>query len=325
MLHDAPKVSVVIPSYRRRSHLLKVLDQLVPQTYQPHEVFIVDASPLIEQLTNAQVAGYPLWLNYLRYVGRGNASRQRNEALKLSTGEIVLFLDDDVVFGPELIEKYIAAFHETGADAINGLVLIPGEQPSQTPKLLHPIPIQHSGGPNYQAYDGIVETHVICSASLAVTRSALLAVDGFDEQLHGTRDDVDLGIRIMKKDLRVIHHNGPQVLHLMARGNGSRSPEMGREWATANLFYFQFTHYWPRRRALLLWRTVWDYCRPSRHWLTPLVIMKRYIGVFRSYREAIRRVKEGALLGSLPQKPEVASGKPERLMSGQSARVVSHG
>jgi GT2 family glycosyltransferase len=325
MLCNAPKVSVVIPSYRRRSHLLKVLDQLVPQTYQPHEVFVVDASPLIEQLTNAQVAGYPQWLHYLRYVGRGNASRQRNEALKRFTGEIVLFLDDDVVFGPELIEKYIAAFRETGADAINGMVLIPGEKPSQTPKLLHPIAIQQSGGPNYQAYEGIVETHVICSASLAVTRSALLAVDGFDEQLHGTRDDVDLGIRIMKKDLRVLHHNNPQLLHLMARGNGSRSPEMGREWATANLFYFQFTHYWPRRRALLLWRTVWDYCRPSRHWLTPHVILKRFIGAFRAYREAMRRVNEGPLLASLPQEQEAASGRPERRLTSQTAPVISHG
>ena len=325
MLPDAPKVSVIIPSYRRRSHLLKVLDQLVPQTCQPHEVFVVDASPLIEQLTNAQVAGYPHWLNYLRYVGRGNASRQRNEALKRCSGEIVLFLDDDVVFGPELIEKYIAAFQETGAEAINGMVLVPGEEPSQAPKLLRPISIQNSGGPNYQAYNGIIETHVICSANLAVTRLALMEVGGFDEQLHGTRDDVDLAIRMVNKSLRVVHHNGPQLLHLMARGNGSRSPEMGREWATANLFYFQFTHYWPRRRALLLWRTVWDYCRPSRHWLTPYVIAKRYVGVFRAYREAIRRVNEGPLLCTPSQEHESALKQPEHLSMGQGSRVASHG
>jgi GT2 family glycosyltransferase len=325
MLPDVPKVSVIIPSYRRRSHLLKVLDQLVPQTRQPHEVFIVDASPLIEQLTNTQVAGYPRWLHYLRYVGRGNASRQRNEALKRCSGEIVLFLDDDVVFGPELIEKYIAAFQETGADGINGMVLVPGEKPSQAPKLLRPIPIQHAGGPNYQAYDGIVETHVICSANLAVTRSALMAAGGFDEQLHGTRDDVDLALRMVSKGLRVIHHNGPQLLHLMARGNGSRSPEMGREWAATNLFYFQFTHYWPRRRALLLWRTVWDYCRPSRHWLTPHVIAKRYVGVFRAYREANRRVNDGPLLCSPSPDQEVGSKQPELLTTGLATRVVSHG
>lgn len=325
MLPDAPKVSVIIPSYRRRSHLLKVLDQLVPQSYQPHEVYVVDASPLVEQLSNTQVAGYPRWLHYLRYVGPGNASRQRNEALQHCSGDLALILDDDVVFGPELIEKYVEAFQETGADAINGVVLIPGEKLSQTPKLLHPIPIQCSGGPNYQAYDGILETHVICSASFAATQSALMAVGGFDEQLYGTRDDVDLGIRLMAKGYRVIHHNGPQLLHLMARGNGSRSPEMGRQWATANLFYFQFTHYWPRRRSLLLWRTLWDYCRPSRHWLTPPVIGKRALGVFRAYHEAIRRINDGPVFCPLPEHCEAGPETFGSVKTAQSARTVNHG
>jgi len=325
MLSDAPKISVVIASYRRHSHLLKVLDQLVPQRYQPHEVFIVDASPLVEQLTDSQIASYPDWLYYLRYVGRGNASRQRNEALMRCSGDIALFLDDDVEFGPDLLEKYVAAFQESGADGVNGVVLIPGEKLSRAPKLLHPIPIQRPGGPNYQAYDGIIETHVICSASFGATRSALMAVGGFDEQLYGTRDDVDLALRMVRNGFRVIHHNGPQVLHLMVRGNGSRSPELGLVWSTANLFYFQFTHRWRRCRMLLLGRTLWDYCRPSRHWLTPHLIGARWLGVIRAYHEAMGRVNEGPRLGWSPGNHEAGAGEPENLAFGQPARTVSHG
>jgi len=309
----APTISVVIASYRRRSHLLKALDQLAVQSRQPQEVFVVDASPVEEQLSTTRIMQYPAWLRYMRFTERGNASRQRNVALKLCTGDIVLFLDDDVEFGPSFLEQYLTAFGETGAEAINGLVLVPGETPSHAPKLLRTIPIQYPGGPNYQAYDGVIETHVICSASFAATRTALLAVGGFDEQLHGSRDDVDLGIRLMKNGCRVVHHNGPQLLHLMARGNGSRSPEMGREWATANLFYFQFKHYWPDRRAWLKWRTVWDYCRPSRHWLTPGVIVKRWLGVSRAYREALRRAGEGPKLGAFSSEAETL------------AQAVNHG
>ena len=325
MLPDAPKVSVIIASYRRRSHLLKVLDQLVPQRYQPHEVFIVDASPLVEQLTDAQVASYPNWLYYLRYVGPGNASRQRNEALTRCTGDIVLFLDDDVEFAPDLIEKYIAAFQESGADGVNGVVLVPGEKLSLAPKLLHPIPVQHPGGPNYQAFDGIVETHVICSASFAATRSALMTVGGFDEQLYGTRDDVDLAIRMVEHGFRVIHHNGPQLLHLMVRGNGSRSPELGLAWATTNLFYFQFTHFWPRHHALLLWRTLWDYCRPSRHWLTPGLIGRRWLSVFHAYGEATNRVNEGPKFCSPTGNRKDEHGEPGNLAFAPAGRTVSHG
>jgi GT2 family glycosyltransferase len=306
MQPESPQVSVIVPSYRRREQLLKVLDQLVVQTFQPQQVFVVDASPQVEQLTDFQIAGYPQWLIYRRYEGPGNASRQRNEALKNCTGDLVLFLDDDVVFSADLIGKYVAAFQETGADAINGVVLIPGEQLSQQPKLLNTIPIQYPGAANYQAYDGMIETHVICSANLAVTRAALAAVGGFDEQLYGTRDDVDLGLRLAKQGFRVLHHNGPQLLHLMARGSGSRSAEMGREWATANLFYFQFRHYWLRYRGWLMVRTLWDYCRPSRHWLTPRLIVNRWIGVLRSYHEAQRRIRQGPILCRLRDVPSPA-------------------
>ncbi len=326
MISESPTVSVIIASYRRQSHLLKALDQLVAQDYQPAEVFIVDASPVEEQLSDAQVAHYPGWLSYMRFTERGNASRQRNTALKLCAGDIVLFLDDDVEFGRDLIDQYIRAFRETGADGINGTVLVPNERPSNAPKLVHTIPIQYPGAANYQAYDGIIETHVICSASFAATRSSLLTVGGFDEQLHGSRDDVDLAIRMIKKGCRVIHHNGPCLLHLMARGNGSRSPEMGREWATANLFYFQFTHYWQNRRALLMWRTLWDYCRPSRHWLEPAVIAHRWTGVIRAYRVAVRRVDEGPkLCNSTNGNGSGVKDSAPLIVTEPSVKVASHG
>jgi GT2 family glycosyltransferase len=326
MSSASPKVSIIIASYRRQAYLLKTLDQLVAQDYQPDEVFVVDASPVEEQLSKAHHARYPKWLSYVRFMERGNASRQRDTALKLCAGDIVLFLDDDVEFGRDLIDQYVRAFRETGADGINGIVLVPNERPSNAPKLVQTIPIQYPGAANYQAYDGIIDTHVICSASFAATRSALLAVGGFDEQLHGSRDDVDLALRMIKKGFRVIHHNGPCLLHLMARGNGSRSPEMGREWTTANLFYFQFTHFWPRRRSLLMWRTLWDYCRPSRHWLEPAVISGRWTGVVRAYREAVRRVNEGPKLCISTNGNGLEPRDSGHLISAQpSIKVPSHG
>jgi hypothetical protein len=38
---------------------------------------------------------------------------------------------------------------------------------------------------------------------------------------------------------------------------------------------------------------LWDYCRPSRHWLTPGVIKRRWFAVLHGYREALRRLSKG--------------------------------
>jgi GT2 family glycosyltransferase len=144
-----------------------------------------------------------------------------------------------------------------------------------------------------------------CERDFSSARSALLKVGGFDEQIYGSLDDVDLGIRMREAGFRVIHHNKPQVLHLMLRVNGSRSPELGLQWTLANLFYFQFRHFWMRARSVLLARTLWDYCRPSRHWLTPGVVKSRCFAVLQGYREALRRMSKGPqfLEGGKQMKP----------------------
>ncbi len=54
-----------------------------------------------------------------------------------------------------------------------------------------------------------------------------------------------------------------------------------------------FRHFWMQHRLVLLARTLWDYCRPSRHWLTPGIIKSRYLAVLQGYREALRRVRKG--------------------------------
>ncbi len=292
-LRGNERVSVIIPTYRRRDHLQKVLGQLALQTRQPSEVIVVDASPAADRPGEKAISGYPPWLRYVVVPESGNISKQRNAGLQRSAGDIVLFLDDDVEFGPDLIAAYLDAFWETHAAGINGVVLLPNEKRSTAPKFLNPLAIQYPGAPNYQAFDGICETDVICTASFAATRSALWEVGGFDEQIHGSLDDVDLGIRMRKAGFRVIHHNRPQVLHLMLRVNGSRSPELGLRWTLANLFYFQFRHFWMRYRLVLLVRTLWDYCQPSRHWLTPGIVKSRCFAVVQGYREALRRVSKG--------------------------------
>ena len=292
-------VSVVIPSFRRRKNLLRVLDDLARQTHQPTEAFVVDASPAEEQLTESELARYPSWLHYEISNQQGNVSRQRNQVLPKCTGEIVLFLDDDVEFEPRLISDYLDAFRQTGADGISGVVLLPNENLSSTPKHVRTIPIQYPGGPNYQAVDSVLETHVICTASFAVSRAALFAVGGFDEQLAGTLDDVDLGIRLKTASFRILHHNKPKLLHLKAQSTGSRSSELGFEWALTNFFYFQLRHYWGDRRYRLLARTLWDYCRPSRHWAELGFVRRRWSSIKRAYVDANARAGAGPkLLGS---------------------------
>src|SRR5262249_20728631 len=149
------------------------------------------------------------------------------------------------------------ALEHTQADGISGLVLLPGQSPSDKP-FFADTALGDPGGPNYQRFNGIIDTHGICTARFAVRRGALLGIGGFDESMDGTFDDVELGLRLVGSGFKIIHHNQPRVLHLSARLSGSRSPKLPDRWRFSNLFYFQMRHYWRSKPKALLLLSLWE-------------------------------------------------------------------
>jgi glycosyltransferase involved in cell wall biosynthesis len=99
-----PAISVVIPTVGRGPALARCLAALATQTLPAaaFEVVVVDDSP--ERDTQLSTAG-PYDLRIHRTGGRG-AAMARNEGAALARGELLLFLDDDLVPVPELLERH---------------------------------------------------------------------------------------------------------------------------------------------------------------------------------------------------------------------------
>lgn len=103
-------VSVVVCTYRRPTSAAALFDSLELQDAPLHELVVIDASPDEDALPTRtrlvpglQIAGRT------RYVQVGGTARgltrQRNAALRLVTGDLVLFLDDDVLLQPECVRE----------------------------------------------------------------------------------------------------------------------------------------------------------------------------------------------------------------------------
>ena len=110
------EVSVVIPTYFRRKDLSELFDSLLAQTYKPLEVVVVDDTPSdeIEQLCKEYEAKFNKQgtrLVYVRNPGERSAAVARNIGVERASGEVVLFLDSDVVF-EDYIEKIVGVFKE---------------------------------------------------------------------------------------------------------------------------------------------------------------------------------------------------------------------
>lgn len=100
---EHPLVSCVIAAYNEQNHLAECLESLDQQTYRPVEVIVVDdgsndATPQI-----AIEAGVKLIRQ--DHLGAGSA---RNNGSRAARGDILVFVDADMVMSPVFIDRLIA-------------------------------------------------------------------------------------------------------------------------------------------------------------------------------------------------------------------------
>ena len=110
-------VSVVIPTYFRHEDLAELFDSLLAQTFKPFEVIVVDDTPTsaIENLCEkyrTKFMNKDVELIYLRNPRKRSAAVARNVGVEKARGDIILFLDSDVVLFPDFIEKIVEVFKE---------------------------------------------------------------------------------------------------------------------------------------------------------------------------------------------------------------------
>jgi glycosyltransferase involved in cell wall biosynthesis len=112
-------VSVVVPTYNRLSRLKRVLGALEDQTFPRDEYEIIVVSDGSTDGTDAFLAGAAERgdVAYATQANQGPAAA-RNRGAALARGDLVLFVDDDVVAAPELVAQHVASHDATVGDAI---------------------------------------------------------------------------------------------------------------------------------------------------------------------------------------------------------------
>ncbi len=112
------KISVVIPTYNRLDRLKRVLAALEKQTFPSTAWEVVVVSDGSQDGTNEYLQSLhtPLRLTPVLQENQGVAAA-RNAGIARAQGHIVLFIDDDVVPVPELMQEHWR-IHETQGDGI---------------------------------------------------------------------------------------------------------------------------------------------------------------------------------------------------------------
>jgi GT2 family glycosyltransferase len=205
-------VSVVVPTYNRLSSLKRLLEGIARQTYtrDQFEVIVVDdgSSDGTQDWLLSHQPTYSLRLILQSHAG---AAAARNRGVAAASGELILFLDDDVLPAPDLIDAHVAT-HRSEAHAI---VIGPMSPPVDWPR---PIWVRWEEDKLQRQYRAMLDGQWPCTArqfytgNASMARQRFLAAGGFDTSFKRA-EDVELGYRLRDRGARFIFNHRADVRH----------------------------------------------------------------------------------------------------------------
>lgn len=149
-------------------------------------------------------------------------SKARNAGIRQSTGDIIIFLDDDVEITSKTIVSHLESYHDKSVIGVAGRVIddgitIPSSSEVQTgiTNLLGTSFIQHFWSSKKQYVD------FPYGCNMSFRRSILNKIHGFDEYIRIIFEEIELSARA-KKYGKIVFNPDALVYHHKALAGGTR-------------------------------------------------------------------------------------------------------
>jgi GT2 family glycosyltransferase len=247
-------LSVIVATKNRAADLGRMLPTLLSQTRLPEELIIVDQScgedtrKVIDSFArDLKAAGQPgPDIAYLYDPTLVGANGARNVAIERSRGEILVFLDDDVLLEPEFMHELLRVYKESpGAGGVSGVVTnyaLPPRSARILRRLFWKGPFQDERQPLYWQADRLrdhqaVRVRRLGSGLMSISREAL-GDDRFDSSYSGPGEDVELTWRIHERYPLLIAPRA-RVFHVRSKAGRETAHWIGRDAFSSYYLYYR--------------------------------------------------------------------------------------
>jgi glycosyltransferase involved in cell wall biosynthesis len=265
-------VSIIICTRNRADNLRQTLESLdsidVPAGLRP-EILVVDngsTDDTAEVLQRRKASTIPIRRVFEPVPGQ---CRARNAGLSQSTGDIIIFTDDDIRFPKDWLPAMCEPIIAKKADGIAGNVEL-------APYLQRPwmTALHRAWLGSTERLDPLEPSEMV-GASMAFARNVLDVVPSFDVELDpgalGFGGDTLFSFQLKKAGLKILRSKGPAVLHCFdekrlsrsnwlraAKDRGASNAYLDYHWRHQSLsllpllFFRNLARYY--RRRVLRWR-----------------------------------------------------------------------
>jgi glycosyltransferase involved in cell wall biosynthesis len=183
------KVSLIIPTKNRPLILQATIDNLFNcQNFPAHELEVIVVNDGEEELS--QLRQKYETLKIIQNQGKGGAAGARNTGAGVATGQLLLFIDDDILIGKDCIQRHCSLHTEYQNAIISGawihnpdLVIQMQSTPFGRYKLKNDYLASH-GDPQKELKPGLFWAEALASFNLSVLRSDFRTLGGFNTEFQ---------------------------------------------------------------------------------------------------------------------------------------------
>lgn len=229
-----PKLSVVIPTFNRPEYLCSTVRQVLEQRFTDCEVCVLDQSP--PAVAEAQAARFAtefpdprLRYYWLEAKGTPNA---KNEGIARAAGEIVLFIDDDVILlSPDFLGAHVSCYAAPWVGGVGGRVV----ERRILPNARRTMSRVTWGGRTEENLLGQSPCTLesVKGANMSFRAEVFDHIGGFDRRYTGTAllEEADLASRVRAAGWKLFFEPRAELLHLSVPIGGVRAGSAQKaEW-----------------------------------------------------------------------------------------------
>ena len=200
--NKGPYISIIIPLYNAEKTLEKCLTAIFNSRYQNFEVLVVDDGSKDASIKIAESFSCKI----LKLTHNQGPSVARNWGAKNAKGDVLLFIDSDIVIKRDTLDLFVDSLKSY--PAVFGIYT----QKPGTDELL-------TLYQNFYAHKSMKQTRdltsVLYSYCVAIEKKVFDEVGGFDQSwVRATFEDVEFGLRVtenghqiyLNKNIEVVHH-----------------------------------------------------------------------------------------------------------------------
>ncbi len=235
------RVSLIIATADRPEALCDLLCRMGEQSLSPCESVIIDSSAKEDARVAACVAGRPEFRHHR--TPRNGLPRARNLGIRLAVGDVLLFVDDDIIPHRDLVKYHAAAYSDPGVGGVGGRILGGYDASSD-------------GVGRFFGFEGRVIRNfgatVACDVdhlpggNMSFRREVFEKIGGFDPSFGGagTGEETDFCLRARRAGFRLVFEPRAAAEHLHLDEGGGRERGFDRWifWHAHNGMLFALRH-----------------------------------------------------------------------------------